>query len=288
MAAPAHAYAGFVANVFRGEVPAAFLSSEGFAKARVGTWAPFAEVDLVDPAALADQIGASHPALPQLLGFLRRGKGGFYALWRREERPWADCPVVYIANPIEGSIVVARTLGEFLTVAAWGLDVVGLAGTAGAPKSASSFFTRRKIVRAEDPVAVLAAAAADVTGLAALLAPAAPPTKKKAPGKKKPAAKPVAEAAVPAAEKPMPAGTVPFDDDANTDELARAVAPPVAPSATAAEAAAVKAPPRSRAAAAVTLKPTPPVSVTSFGPVPTPAATPAPAEEQKKAWWKIW
>ena len=287
MAPPLHAYAGFVAIVFRGEVPPAFQSSEGFAKARTGVWVPFAEVELVDPAGLASQIGATHTALPQLLGFLRRGKGGCYALWRREERPWADCPVVYIADPIESSVVVGRTLAEFLSVAAWGLDVVGLAGTAGAPKAASAFFARRKIVRAEDPVAVLAAAAAEVTGLKALLSPAAPAKKKKAAGKKRAAAESAAPEPAPAAH----AGTVPFDDDANTDELARAVQPIMAPSAAAAEAAAVKAPPRALGAAAVTLKPAPPVSVASFGPLPTPDATrpaAAPSAPPKKPFWKIW
>ncbi|GDX79730.1 hypothetical protein LBMAG42_15410 [Deltaproteobacteria bacterium] len=310
--APPPAYARFVATVFDGDVPGVFVSSDGFAKARNGAWSPFVDAELVAPAALTAQLGAEHPAAPKLRAFLRRRQGGYYAQWKVDERPWGQCPVVWAGGEVGGGAVVGRTLEEFLSVAAWGVDPFTLSAQRSPPKptKAAAFFARRKIEAAADPLGVMDRAAAEFAGFAGLIAaspaaaaapapapaqvpvaaPGAAVGKKKAGGKKKGAEKAV-EATMPAAEARAPAALPPppevseLDPEAETEELPRAVPPPRAPSAAEAEAA---------LAAGRSMPAAPAAPVSPAGPTPRPPGAPpegpppGSTEAQKKAWWKLW
>lgn len=298
--APPSAYAQFVATVFDGEVPGAFLSSDGFAKARNGAWSPFVDAELVVPAALTAQLGTDHAAAPTLRAFLRRRQAGYYAFWKVDDRPWGQCPVVWVGGEAGGGAILGRSLDEFLSVAAWGVDPVTLSAQRAPPKpaKAAAFFSRRKIAAAADPLGVLDRAAAEYPGFGALLAAsaaaaaepavaetAAPVGKKKASGKKK-AAAPGPEAAAPAPLPPPPEVTE-LDPEAETEELPRAVTPPRAPSAAETEAALAAAPPAS-ASSAPAAPAAPPAPAARPAGAPAEGPPPGSTEAQKKAWWKLW
>ncbi len=294
--APPSAYAQFVATVFDGEVPGAFLSSDGFAKARNGAWSPFVDAELIVPAALTAQLGAHHDAAPKLRAFLRRRQAGYYAFWKVDDRPWGQCPVVWVGGAVGGGAVLGRSLEEFLSLAAWGVDPVTLSAQRIPPKpaKAAAFFSRRKIVAVADPLGLLDRAGGEFPGFAELLAApvaaaaessAAEPAaagKRKASGKKK-AAAPGPEATAPA-PLPPPPEVAELDPEAETEELPRAVAPPRAPSAAETEAALAAAPP----AAAAPAPPPAPAPATPPAGAPPEGPPPGSTEAQKKAWWKLW
>ncbi len=319
--APPPAYAQFVSAVFDGEVPGVFLSSDGFAKARNGAWSPFVDAELVSPAALTAHLGADHAAAPQLRAFLRRRQGGYYALWKADDRSWGQCPVVWVGGDVGGGAVVGRSLEEFLAVAAWGVDPFTLSAlrTQPKPSKAAAFFARRRIEPIADPIAVLARAEAEYPGFGGLLAApvvaaaapevpvatvpetpvpvaaaeaAAQAPKKKGGGKKKGGAPsgeaPPAEAAV--APLPPPPQATELDPEDETEDLPRAVMPPRAPSAAEAEAALAPAPGGAPVVQPVAAPAPRPAAAPASKPAAAPTEGPPPGstEAQKKAWWKLW